>query len=267
MKDFATIIGLVAGTVLLLGAIVIDGDGSINIGSMLPFVNVPSIMIVVGGSVAVTFINYPMRTCFGLMKVIKNCFLSKLPDPGEVIEQFKTFTQIARKDGIVALESNLVEVDDEFLLRGLEMVIGGSARDEIQSVMELELNYIDERHISGKKIIDSLAAAAPAFGMIGTLIGLIQMLRTLDDPSKIGAGMSVALLTTLYGAIIANMFCIPLAGKLGDRNESEQMIRSLMITGLGLLSEGQSPRVMEEHLSAYLSSVVREDLVNMNQAA
>jgi len=260
--DFATILGLIAGTALLLGAILFGGGGG-----LMPFVNVPSVMIVIGGSIAVTFINYPMETCFGLMKVVKNCFTSKLPIPAQVIEQFKNFTQIARKDGIVALESNLDEVSDEFLLRGLEMVIGGSARDEIQSVMELELSYIDERHVSGKKIIDSVAAAAPAFGMIGTLIGLIQMLRTLDDPSKIGAGMSVALLTTLYGAIVANMFCIPLAGKLADRNEQEQMIRSLMITGLGLLSEGQSPRVMEEHLSAYLSSKVREDLANMNQAA
>lgn len=246
--DLATVIGLIMASVLVLAAILLGGGG------LMPFIDVASIMIVFGGSIAATLVNFPMKTCFGLVKVTKNCFMSKLPLPIEVIIRFKDLSQIARKDGIVALEEKLDEVDDVFLSRGLEMVIGGSSQEELRQVMELELNYIDERHRLGKKVLDSIAAAAPAFGMIGTLIGLIQMLRNLDDPSKIGGGMSVALLTTLYGAMVANMFCIPLAGKLEDRNAEEQMIRDLMISGLCLLSEGQSPRVMEEHLSAFLSA-------------
>lgn len=259
--DLATIIGLIMATVLVLSAILLGGGG------LMPFIDVASIMIVIGGSIAATLINFPLKTCFGLVGVIKNCFLVKLPSPLEVISQFKELTQIARKDGIVALEEKLDGIKDTFMSRGLEMVIGGSAKEEIQKVMELEMNYIDERHRSGKKILDSIAAAAPAFGMIGTLIGLIQMLRSLDDPSKIGGGMSVALLTTLYGAMVANMFCIPLAGQLEQRNNQEQMTRDLMITGLCLLSEGQSPRVMEEHLSAFLSAGSRPVAEDVKQAA
>jgi chemotaxis protein MotA len=259
--DLATIIGLIMASVLVLSAILLGGGG------LMPFIDTASVMIVIGGSIAATLINYPLKTCLGLVKVTKNCFLSKLPTPIEVIIQFKDLTQIARKDGIVALEERLEDIDDTFMMRGLDMVIGGSPKEEICKVMELELNYIDDRHRMGKKVLDSIAAAAPAFGMIGTLIGLIQMLRTLDDPSKIGGGMSVALLTTLYGAMIANMFCIPLAGKLGDRNDQEQMIRNLMITAMGLLSEGQSPRVMEEHLSAFLAAGARPEQDESKEAA
>lgn len=259
--DLATIIGLIMATVLVLSAILLGGGG------LMPFIDVASVMIVIGGSIAATLINYPLKTCFGLVSVVKNCFLSKLPSPLEVIVQFKELTQIARKDGIVALEEKLDGISDKFMTRGLEMVIGGSAKEEIQKVMEVEMNYIDERHRMGKKVLDSIAAAAPAFGMIGTLIGLIQMLRSLDDPSKIGGGMSVALLTTLYGAMVANMFCIPLAGQLGERNDQEQMIRDLMMTGLCLLSEGQSPRVMEEHLSAFLAAGARPVPEEVKQAA
>ena len=249
--DLATVIGLILAIGLVLGAIVLGGGG------LMPFIDAPSMMIVIGGSFAATLINFPLKTVIGVINVVKNCFFLKLPTPLEVIERFKALTQVARKDGIVALEGQLEEIDDPFMKRGLEMVIGGSTKEEIQNVMEIEVAYIEERHKVGKKVVDSVAAAAPAFGMIGTLIGLIQMLRTLDDPSKIGGGMSVALLTTLYGAMTANMFCIPLAGKLENRNTVETMVRELMVLGLVLLSEGQSPRVMEEHLSAFLSPSAR----------
>ena len=133
------------------------------------------------------------------------------------------------------------------------MVIGGSAKEDIQTVLETEVAYIEERHEVGKKVLDAMGAAAPAFGMIGTLIGLVQMLRTLDDPSKIGGGMATALLTTLYGAMTANMFCIPLAGKLEQRNKQEMLVRELMIMGILSLLEGQTPRVIEERLSSFVS--------------
>ena len=137
------------------------------------------------------------------------------------------------------------------------MVIGGSPKEEIQNVMETEIVFIDERHKNGKKIVDALGAAAPAFGMIGTLIGLVQMLRSLDDPSKIGGGMAVALLTTLYGAVIANVICIPLAGKLEARNKEEILVRQLILAGLLSLVEGQSPRTVEGRLVAFLSPKAR----------
>jgi chemotaxis protein MotA len=133
------------------------------------------------------------------------------------------------------------------------MVIGGSSAEDVSGVLSTEVSYIEQRHRNGKKLLDAIAAAAPAFGMIGTLIGLVQMLRTLDDPSKIGLGMAVALLTTLYGALIANLLCLPLAGKLETRSQEEIMLRELMIAGLTALVEGHPPRVVEERLNAFLS--------------
>ena len=202
--DIATIIGLLMGILLVLGSILMGSGG------LTPFINIPSMMITIGGSFAALLINFPLSSVLGVFGVIKKCFSQKLPSPQEVIDQFKDFSGVARRDGLLALEDRVAEIDDEFMSRGLALVIGGTPKEEIQKVLETEVSYIDERHKLGKKIIEALGAAAPAFGMIGTLIGLVQMLRTLDDPSQIGGGMATALLTTLYGAIIANLFCIPL---------------------------------------------------------
>ncbi len=206
--DIATIVGLTLGILLVLGSILMGSGG------LMPFVNVPSLMITVGGSFSALLINFPLSSCLGVFGVVKNCFTHKLPSAAEVIEQFKGLSAIARRDGLLALEDKTAEITDEFMSRGLGLVIGGTAKEEIQTILETEMSYIDERHKLGKKIIDALGSAAPAFGMVGTLIGLVQMLRTLDDPSQIGGGMATALLTTLYGAVLANLFCIPLAGKL-----------------------------------------------------
>ena len=155
------------------------------------------------------------------------------------------------------MDAKTEEISDPFMKNGLVLVVGGMSKEEIQAVLDVELSYIDERHRTGKKIIDALGAAAPAFGMVGTLIGLVQMLRTLDDPSQIGGGMATALLTTLYGALMANLFCIPLAGKLEARNSEELMVRELIVTGLISLVEGQPPRSVQGHLSAFLSPRTR----------
>lgn len=244
--DIATIIGLIMGSGLVLGSIAMGGGG---IG---PFINIPSIMITIGGAFSALLINFPIRDVLGMFSVVKNCFLTKLPSAAETIALFDNLATTARRDGLLALESKLEEIDDPFLLRGLELVVAGTAKEELQENLETELNCIDERHRTGKKIIDALAAAAPAFGMIGTLIGLVQMLRTLDDPSQIGGGMATALLTTMYGAVMANLFCIPLAGKLETRNQQESMIRELMIVGMCALLDGQTPRAVHERLSAFM---------------
>lgn len=244
--DIATIVGLLLGFALVFGSIALGGA----VGA---FVDVPSLMITVGGSIAALLINFPLSKVLGVFSVVRKAFTDSLPSTAEVIEQFKEFATTARRDGLLALESSAEAIRDPFLKRGLEMVVGGSSRDEITALLETEVNYIEQRHQSGKKILDATAAAAPAFGMIGTLIGLVQMLRTLDDPSKIGLGMAVALLTTLYGAVIANLICIPLAGKLETRSQEEVMIRELMISGLASLVDGLPPRVMEERLMSFLS--------------
>ncbi len=251
--DIATIIGLLLGIMLVIGSILMGSGG------LMPFINIPSMMITIGGSFSALLINFPLGSVLGVFGVVKKCFLQKLPSPQNVIDQFKDFSGVARRDGLLALEDRVAEIEDEFMSRGLALVIGGTPKEEIQTVLETEVSYIDERHKLGKKIIDALGAAAPAFGMIGTLIGLVQMLRTLDDPSQIGGGMATALLTTLYGAIIANLFCIPLAGKLDTRNKEEILIRELMTAGLLSLVEGQSPRTVEGRLIAFLSPKTRPE--------
>lgn len=250
--DIATVIGLLLGTGLVLASIMMGGGGG-----LAPFINIPSMMITIGGSFAALLINFPLGSVLGVVKVVKNCFLHKLPAPQTVIGQFKEFAAVVRKDGILALENGMEYIGDPFLRRGLEMVVGGNSREDIQNVLEIEVAYIEQRHLSGKKIMEALAAAAPAFGMIGTLIGLVQMLRTLDDPSQIGGGMATALLTTLYGALTANLFCIPLAGKLETRNNEEMMVRELMVSGLVSLVDGQTPRALEEKLVAFISPNAR----------
>lgn len=238
-------IGLVLGSIMIGGGL---GD----------FIDLPSLMITVGGSAAAVLMNFQLKVAFGTVHVIKKCFLVKIQTPDEVINQFRGFATTARRDGLLALEGELEDISDDFLRRGLEQVVGGTSKDDLNAALVTEVDAIATRHSNGKKIIDAIAAAAPAFGMIGTLIGLVQMLKSLDDPSQIGGGMAVALLTTLYGAVIANMFCIPLAGKLEVRSQEELMIRELMIAGLVSLVEGQAPRALEEKLLAYLSPKSRE---------
>lgn len=245
--DIATILGLILGIGLVIGSILIGGGG---LGG---FINVPSLMITVGGSIAALLINFPLAKVLGVFNVVKKCFLTKLPTSHDVISRFKEYASIVRRDGLLALEEKVEQVEEEFIKRGLELVVAGTSREDLAQVVETEINYVEQRHQVGKKIIDALAAAAPAFGMVGTLIGLVQMLRELDDPSQIGVGMATALLTTLYGALIANLFCIPLAGKLETRTQEEVMIRELTLAGLLALVDGQTPRAVEERLQAFLS--------------
>ncbi len=253
--DIATVFGLILGFGLIFLSIAMGGGDGVS-----AFVDVPSLMITVGGSIAALFINFPMGKVFGLSGVIKKCFLTKLPDSQQVISQFKELATIVRKDGMLALEKELERVNDDFMKRGLESVISGANDDQVRQLLETELSSIEQRHSSGKKIVDAIGAAAPAFGMIGTLVGLVQMLNSLDDPSQIGGGMATALLTTLYGAVIANVVCIPLSGKLEARSQEEVMIRELMITGLVSLASGQAPRAIEDNLVAYLSPKTRKQI-------
>lgn len=249
--DIATVVGLILGIGLVIGSIFIGGGG------LGPFINIPSLMITVGGAFAAILINFPLKNVLGAVSVIKKCFLHSLPQPSEVIEQFKEFGAVVRKDGILALEQQVEDIKDPFLKRGLEMVVSGISKEEIEKLLEVEVAAIEQRHQTGKKIVDATAAAAPAFGMIGTLIGLVQMLRSLDDPSQIGVGMATALLTTLYGALVANLVCIPLAGKLETRSAEEVNVRELMTTGLVSLVDGKTPRVIEDRLQSYIPPKMR----------
>lgn len=244
--DFATIIGVVLSFVLMIIAILQGGPLTL-------FVNIPSVIIVVGGTVGATLVHYPFSDVFKAMAVGSKTVMHKSEPMNGVIAQLLEYANKARKEGILSLQSVMNDVSDPFLLKGLQMAVDGQGPDDLKEMLEREIEYIQERHESGADIFVAMGAYAPALGMIGTLIGLVQMLQTMNDPSSIGPAMAVALLTTLYGAVIANVVCIPMAGKLKIRSQAEVLHKSLVAEGLRLLLLGENPRLIEQKLHAFVA--------------
>ncbi|NPV81754.1 MAG: motility protein A [Firmicutes bacterium] len=250
--DPASIIGLISGVILILAAITMGGSVKI-------FLDLPSLLITMGGTFAGVLINYSISDILGLLSVVKNAFIVRLPKIQDVIEEMVRLSEVARKDGVLALESAELTIKDEFLAKGIELIVDGHDHDTIKQMLEIELASLESRHALGQRILRTMASLAPAFGMIGTLIGLIQMLRSLDSPDKIGPGMAVALLTSLYGSLWANLICNPLAGKLELRSEQEMFVKILMLEGLLAIWKEDSPRLIREKLYRFLSPKKRNE--------
>jgi len=249
--DLSTIIGIGAAFGLMLMAILQGGPLGI-------FINVPSLMIVFGGTFGNTLVNYPFNDVFEALKVAKKTILYKEKPVSNMIVQLMGFANKARKEGILALQGAMDEVEDEFLVKAMQMAVDGQEPETLKSMLNTEIEYIQQRHDKGAQIFLSIGAYAPAMGMVGTLIGLVQMLQTMDDPSAIGPAMAVALLTTFYGAVIANIFCIPMAGKLKMRSQSEMLSKMLIIEGMQSILSGENPRIMEQKLHAFIAPKLRE---------
>lgn len=241
--DKATVIGLVAGTLVLLAAIITGGSAGL-------FVNVPSILIVFGGTIATALIRFSMTDVVNSIKVVLNAFFVKLSIPLEIIAEIVNLANIARKNGLIVLEQQPIK--DPFLKKAIMYCVDGHEAEFIEDVLKREVSLTVERHEVGQGLFKGMGDAAPAFGMIGTLVGLVQMLASMEDASAIGPAMAVALLTTLYGAVIANLFCIPLADKLALRSQEEERNRKLIIEGVLGILKGLNPRVMEEFLETFL---------------
>ena len=253
--DLSTIIGIVAAFGLMVMAI-------LHGGPLIIFFNVPAIMIVFGGTLGNTLVHYPFRDVFDALNVAKKTFLHKEVSVNSLITQLMGFANKARKEGILALQSGMEDVDDEFLEKAIQMAVDGQEPDTLKSMLNTEIEYIQLRHEQGADIFTAVASYAPAMGMVGTLIGLVQMLQTLDDPSSIGPAMAVALLTTFYGAVIANVVCSPMAGKLKNRSASEVLIKTLIIEGMQSILSGENPRIMEQKLHAFIAPKLRESAFN-----
>jgi len=251
--DLSTIIGITSGSLLLLVSILLGG----SLGS---FINVPSLMIVVGGTAAATLINFPMSDFLGVIKVVKNAFMKKGSTPEEVIRILIGYAETARRDGLLALEKDVKEVTDPFLRTGMELAIDGMDLEKIDAMLSMEVDLVSERHARGQEMFKQMAKYAPAFGMMGTLIGLIQMLKNVNDPSSIGPGMAVALLTTFYGTLIANLICLPLAGKLETISKNELLVKGLTLEGIKAIQVGDSPRLVERKLVTFLPPGARSEL-------
>lgn len=250
--DIATIIGLVGGAALLLWAIISKSPIS-------AFIDSGSVAIVVGGAIAAVMVAFPLSSLIGLAKVLKNCFFAKSRDPKELISDMVRFAEIARRDGILSLENVTSEIKDPFLVSGIQMAVDGTDPDLIETIMMNDLEAVEARHDDGKAIFDSFGRYAPAFGMIGTLVGLVIMLGNMNDPSSIGPAMAVALLTTLYGAILANLIALPMADKLGLRSKHELQLKMIVVKGVMSIQSGDNPRIVEQKLMTFLPASTRDD--------
>jgi len=243
--DLGTIIGILSGSALILTSLSIGSGG---IGS---FINVPSILVVMGGTAAAILIMFPLKSVLGTIKVAGNAFTVKLQSPEKTIKKLVQFAEIVRKESILGLEK--VKIDDAFLKRGIRLCVDGSDPKTIKKVLEIEMSKVKERHGLGQQIFEQLGAMAPAFGMIGTLIGLVQMLQNLTEPAAIGPAMAVALLTTFYGAVMANLVFIPIAKKLEIRSKDECHVKEIMIEGVTSIAKQDNPRSLKDKLDVFLA--------------
>lgn len=242
--DIATIVGMIVGAAVIVVAILLGGSFGM-------FIDIPSVLIVVGGGLAATLIRFPLA---GIIKAFatggKVAFQHKKVEPRELIDKISEMGDIVRRSGPLGLES--IEVDDENLAKGAQMIADGYDGDFIRESMELARDQFISRLTEGQRVYKSLGDAAPAFGMIGTLVGLVQMLGNMEDPSAIGPSMAIALLTTLYGAIIANLVCLPISDKLEAKLDVEEVNQTLIIDGIMSVRDGKSPALIREMLVAYL---------------
>lgn len=245
--DAATIVGFILGIGCILIALMQSDAG------LRPFWDLQSLLITVGGSMGAVIISFSAEQLKNIPRMIEIAFRSEEQDPLDIIDEMIDLAEKARREGLLALEDSLHRADDPFLQRGIQLIVDGTDPELVRDILETDLAYIEDRHRSGKSIFDAMTAYAPAFGMIGTLIGLILMLRTLDKPSSIGPSMAVALITTLYGVVIANLVTGPIATKLGVKSAEEICLREMMLEGILSIQSGENPRIVEEKLMGFLA--------------
>lgn len=248
--DLATLLGIIVAAGLVISSILMGGSGSW-------FINYPSLMIVLGGTMGATLINYPLADVISVFKVTKNAFRNKSYNPISLIPKMVSFAKKARREGILSFESQLKEIDDPFLVRCMQMAIDGMEADSIEEVLNTEIMWLEERHRLGAEIFSTMGSFAPAIGMLGTIIGLVQMLMQMTDPTAIGAPMAVALLTTFYGTLLANLLFLPISGKLRVRSRQEILTKQMVLQGILSIHAGDNHHIVEQKLKAYISPKAR----------
>ncbi len=244
--DLATLIGIIA-SLGLVGYAILSGEGA---GT---FLNVPSIVIVFGGTFGATLVCFPMKNVMGVMGIVKKAFLIKETSAGEIIGRMEEMAKKARKEGLLSLQTAANDIADEFYKTGIQLVVDGQEADTIESILNTEIDYIAARHMVGAEVLKAAGTYAPAFGMIGTIIGLIQMLQNMADPSSIGPAMAVALVTTFYGALLSNVVFLPLVTKLQRRSAMEVEQKSLIVEGLLSIHAGDNPRILVQKLNGFVA--------------
>ncbi len=253
--DIASVAGILAGWAAIIIGIFIGGGG---IGV---FIDLPSVFITGFGSFSAMLLSFPMHHMKKLPTVFKLVFSPPaMTNPAELINTLVNFSEKARREGLLALEDDVEQIDDTFMKKGIQLVVDGTDPELVRNILNAEVDSLNQRHEQGADIFGQWSVLAPAFGLIGTLIGLIQMLARLEDKASIGAGMSVALLTSLYGAILANLMFDPMAKKLSMQNAEEILLREIMIEGILSIQSGDNPRIVKDKLASFLSPAMRDQL-------
>ncbi|MGI6160410.1 MAG: motility protein A [Christensenellales bacterium] len=247
-----TVFGLVGGVAVIVISILISGD-------LAGYVDFPSILITIGGTLFATILAFPGRALKGIADTFKVIFKKREYDPQRDIERIISMANIARREGLLALEHDIDDIDDEFVKKGIMLVVDGADTEFIKSVLETDIYFIQQRHGLGQAIFEAMAGYGPAFGMLGTVIGLINMLATIDDPTVIGANMSVALVTTFYGLVLAYTLFSPIAKKLKVLSEEECFEKELLLEGMLSIQNGENPRLIREKLTSFISKRQRRE--------
>lgn len=245
--DLGTLIGLVGGFVLIIASIILSG------APLLIYWDLPSVVAVFGGAIAAVFVSNPFGRTLKALTFMGLAFSAPKSEKEKIIRQLIAFSESARKEGLLSLDDKLEDVEDEFLKAGMRLVVDGSDPEVIRKILETDLSKIQARHQVGIDLVGQLASLAPAFGMIGTVQGLVAMMQNLSDKNAIGKGMALALLTTFYGAIAANLIFTPIKNKLVDRDREEAALKEIIIEGVLSIHNGENPRILEQKLYTFVS--------------
>ena len=256
--DKGTLIGISAGLGLVIVSMLMGGG-------VAAFIDIPSLMIVLGGTIAATLVNFPMEDVIGVMKVTQKVIKEEIMPSSKYIDQIVDISKKARTNGLLAIEEDLNNVDEDFMRITLQHVVNGTENEDLSKLMDAELAIMTQRHKIGQRMYSAMGTYAPAFGMIGTLIGLIQMLQHLDDPASVGPGMAMAMITTFYGALFANLFFLPMAGKLKQRSEQEIQFKEMLLMGVMAIQAEESPRVIQSKLVTYLTPAERKTMASVEK--
>ena len=251
--DLTTVVGMLISWILVIG-------GMASGGSLGAYIDIPSLLITIGGTIGAVIVSFPGDKLKAAGGVVKSAFVSREPNLLGMVQTIVSFAEKARREGLLALESDVSELDNEFMKKSIQLVVDGTDPELVKAILDTEIGVREDRHLSNKAVFDTMAELAPAYGMIGTLIGLIAMLGNLQDVSALGPGMAVALITTMYGSMVANMFAGPISKKLAARSAQQIAAMELMVEGILAIQAGENPRIVEEKLKVFLPPRLRGTL-------
>ncbi|MCL2416081.1 MAG: MotA/TolQ/ExbB proton channel family protein [Defluviitaleaceae bacterium] len=253
--DIASLLGLISGIIFIILAILFSSG--YDFAAIGAFGDPGSVMVVIGGTVASVFIAQPLSRVLGAIGAVKFVFMPPKFDHGEAISRIITLSNLARREGVLALEASAQNMDDPFLKKGVMLIVDGGEPELVRSVLETEMSFVENRHNDLRAVWDMVASFAPAWGMVGTMVALVLMMQNLSDAEALAQGMALAMITTFYGAIMANFFAIPFSKKLGVYNSEEMLLKEILLEGMLSIQAGENPRIIEEKLKAFLSPKLR----------